>query len=73
VNPETPVRLNLQDIAAMIEVDYKVILRTPMVLVFLYNGHEISLFEKGRMLIKNVHSEDEAHQISKAVAGIIGR
>jgi molybdopterin/thiamine biosynthesis adenylyltransferase len=73
VNPETPVRLNLQDIAAMIEVDYKVILRTPMVLVFLYNGHEISLFEKGRMLIKNVHSEDEAHQISRAVAGIIGR
>jgi molybdopterin/thiamine biosynthesis adenylyltransferase len=73
VNPETPVRLNLQDIAAMIEADYKVILRTPMVLVFLYNGHEISLFEKGRMLIKNVHSEDEAHQISKAVAGIIGR
>jgi molybdopterin/thiamine biosynthesis adenylyltransferase len=73
VNPESPLQLNLQDIGRMIETNYKVVLRTPMVLVFLYKGHEISLFEKGRMLIKNVHSEDEAHEISKAVAEIIGK
>jgi molybdopterin/thiamine biosynthesis adenylyltransferase len=73
VNPEIPLRLNLQDIARMIEADHKVILRTPMVLVFLHKGHEISLFEKGRMLIKNVHSEDEANEVFKAVAGIIGK
>jgi molybdopterin/thiamine biosynthesis adenylyltransferase len=73
VNPEIPLQLNLPSIARMIEAYSKVILRTPMVLVFLYKGHEISLFEKGRMLIKNVHSEEEAHEIFKAVAEIIGK
>jgi ArsR family metal-binding transcriptional regulator len=63
----------LHKIATNVERDYKIVLKTPMVLVFIYKGHEISLFEKGRMLIKNVDSEDEAQEISKAVARIIGK
>jgi ArsR family metal-binding transcriptional regulator len=43
-----------------------------MVLVFDFGGHEVSLFEKGRMLIKNVHSEQEALDISRAVSKLIG-
>lgn len=73
VNPEIPLALNLQELGTAIAADHKVLLTTPMVLVFDYRGHEISLFEKGRMLIKNVHSEDEALEISRAVAKMIGK
>jgi molybdopterin/thiamine biosynthesis adenylyltransferase len=72
VNPETPLALNLQKLSSLIAAAHNVILTTPMVLVFDYKGHEISLFEKGRMLIKNVHSEEEALEVSRAVSTIIG-
>lgn len=71
MNPEVPVQLNLQKLAGQISKGYRVMLMTPMVLVFDYEGHEISLFQKGRMLIKNVHSEEEALKTSQAVARII--
>ncbi len=71
VNPEDPVQLNLQKLSGAIGKGYRVMLTTPMVLVFDYEGHEISLFQKGRMLIKNVHTEVEALKTSQAVARII--
>ena len=71
VNPETPLALNLQQLNRDIAAAHKIILTTPMVLVFDFKGHEISLFEKGRMLIKNVHSEKEALEVSRAVAKMI--
>jgi molybdopterin/thiamine biosynthesis adenylyltransferase len=71
VNPDVPVQLNLQKLAGQIIKSHKVMLTTPMVLVFDYEGHEVSLFQKGRMLIKNVHSEDEALNTSREVARII--
>jgi ArsR family metal-binding transcriptional regulator len=46
---------------------HRVLLSTPMVTVFEYNGHEISLFTKGRMLIKNVQNEEEAVVIFQEV------
>jgi molybdopterin/thiamine biosynthesis adenylyltransferase len=73
VNPEIPLSLDLQKLSRAIAGAHKVVLTTPMVLVFDYSGHEISLFEKGRMLIKNVHDEDEAFEISRAVTKIIGK
>jgi molybdopterin/thiamine biosynthesis adenylyltransferase len=73
VNPEIPLSLNLQDLSSAIGADHKVMLTTPMVLVFDFMGHEISLFKKGRMLIKDVRSEDEAIQIFRAVAKMIGK
>ncbi len=72
VNPETPLSLNLQTLSKAIAREHKVVLTTPMVLVFDFKGHEISLFGKGRMLIKNVHSESEALEVSQAVTGMIG-
>jgi adenylyltransferase/sulfurtransferase len=73
VNPENPLTLNLQELSKIIGANYQILLKTPMVLVFVYKGHEISLFEKGRMLIKNVRSEDEAQEIFGTVARMIGR
>jgi molybdopterin/thiamine biosynthesis adenylyltransferase len=72
VNPETSLALNLRELSRIIATGHKVILTTPMVLVFDYKGHEISLFEKGRMLIKNVYSEQEALEVSRAVTKMIG-
>jgi hypothetical protein len=43
-----------------------------MVIVFDFNGHEVSLFRKGRMLIKNVRDEEEALPISIEIAKLIG-
>jgi molybdopterin/thiamine biosynthesis adenylyltransferase len=72
VNPEKPLALELQELSKVIATNHRIILATPMVLVFDYNGHEISLFEKGRMLIKNVQSENEASDVAVAITKIIG-
>lgn len=72
VNPVKPLSLNLDALSATIGKNHQVFLTTPMVIVFDFNGHEVSLFSKGRMLIKNVQDEKEAVTISSEVAKIIG-
>lgn len=64
--------LNLQNIGEKVGANHRVQLTTPMVLVFDYSGHEVSLFSKGRMLIKNVRDEDEALEVFRAVSKIVG-
>jgi molybdopterin/thiamine biosynthesis adenylyltransferase len=71
VNPEKPLSLELEKLARTIGRDHKVLLTTPMVVVFDFNGHEISLFRKGRMLIKNVQDEKEAVAVSSEVAKLV--
>ena len=71
VNPEMSMALDLGNLSRIIARDHAVLLATPMVVVFDYNGHEVSLFKKGRMLIKNVQSEDEALQVSRAVTKMV--
>lgn len=72
VNPVKPLSLNLDSLSATIGKNHQVLLTTPMVIVFDFNGHEVSLFSRGRMLIKNVRNEKEAVTISTEVAKIIG-
>lgn len=72
VNPEKPLSLNLRELSERISKDHKMLLTTPLVVVFDYSGHEVSLFKKGRMLIKNVQSEEEALQVFHSVAKLIG-
>jgi adenylyltransferase/sulfurtransferase len=67
VNPETPLSLDLQHLAASIAREHRVLLSTPMVVVFDFKGHEVSLFRRGRMLIKNVQDEKGALEIARAV------
>jgi molybdopterin/thiamine biosynthesis adenylyltransferase len=71
VNPEVPLSLDLQRIASSFSSKHRLLLTTPMVIVFDYMGHEISLFRKGRMLIKNVQDEQGALKISRAVLDMI--
>ncbi len=72
VNPERPMSLDLENLGKSIGKKHQVLLTTPLVIVFHYNGHEVSLFSKGRMLIKNVENEDEALQVSTAVSKMMG-
>ncbi|HKM75462.1 MAG TPA: HesA/MoeB/ThiF family protein [Candidatus Bathyarchaeia archaeon] len=72
VNPQTTQNLNLEEIGTTINAHGKVLLKTPLVIVFDYKGHEISLFRKGRMLIKNVKNEQEGEDIFKSVDKMIG-
>lgn len=71
VNPEKPVQLDLQELSKSIGKSHRILLTTPMVLVFEYGRHEISLFSKGRMLIKNVTTETEATEVSRAVSEMV--
>jgi adenylyltransferase/sulfurtransferase len=70
VNPEAPLSLELPKIATSISCKHTLLLTTPMVIVFDYMGHEVSLFRKGRMLIKNVKDEAEALEISRSIYDI---
>jgi adenylyltransferase/sulfurtransferase len=60
VNPEKPISLNLEALSRVISGQHRILLTSPMVIVFDFKGHEVSLFRKGRMLIKNVKDENEA-------------
>lgn len=73
INPENPIALELQDLSKTIGRNHKVLLTTPMIIVFDFKGHEVTLFRKGRMLIKNVHNEKEALDISHDITKIIAR
>ena len=71
VNPETSLTLELETISRAISNKHKVLLITPMVLVFDYLGHEVSLFRRGRMLIKNVQDEQSALEIARKVTDLV--
>jgi len=73
VNPESPLSLDIQTLANSIAKKYRLLLATSMVVVFDYKGHEISLFRKGRMLIKDVQDESQALQIAREVTDMTNR
>jgi adenylyltransferase/sulfurtransferase len=71
VNPEKPTALDLSTVNQVLQHKHRILLATPMVLVFDYNGHEVSIFKRGRMLIKNVETETEALQLYLQIEKII--
>lgn len=71
VNPEKPMALDLSTVNQVLQHKHRILLATPMVLVFDYNGHEVSIFKRGRMLIKNVETETEALQLYLQIEKII--
>ncbi len=60
INPEKPLKLNLEEIYPVVNKRFNVSLKSRLALMFNYKGYEVSLFNGGRMLIKNVASEKEA-------------
>jgi molybdopterin/thiamine biosynthesis adenylyltransferase len=60
INPEKPLKLNLDEIYPQISNKFKVRLKSRLALMFDYKGCEVSLFNGGRMLIKGVVDEKTA-------------
>jgi hypothetical protein len=60
VNPEKPLKLNLAEVYPAIKRQFNVRVKSRLAVIFSYDGLEVSLFNGGRMLIKNVHDEEAA-------------
>ena len=60
INPEKPLKLNLNDVYETIKQRFSIRLRSHLAIIFNYRDYEVSLFNGGRMLIKNVQNEKTA-------------
>lgn len=67
VNPAKPLRLTVNTAYDHLSKHFTILLKSPFVLVFKHKDAEVSLFNGGRMLIKNVKSEQEAMGIYRKV------
>ncbi len=64
VNPPKLLNIRLDDAYQALKRHFKIIVKSSLVLVFKYNGGvEVSLFNGGRMLIKNVEDEKFALEV----------
>jgi adenylyltransferase/sulfurtransferase len=60
INPEKPLKINLNDIYERIGQEFKVRVKSHLAIIFDYKDYEVTLFDGGRMLIKNVINEKAA-------------
>jgi adenylyltransferase/sulfurtransferase len=67
INPEKPLKLNLNEVYDSIKRHFKVRIKSQLAIIFDYKNFEISLFNGGRMLIKNVNDEKSALEVYKEV------
>jgi adenylyltransferase/sulfurtransferase len=72
VNPSVPLRIDLRSVPKRLGKGVKIHLRTPMAVVFSFDGCEVSLFSHGRMLIKGTDSEQHALALYNKILGRIG-
>lgn len=68
VNPPQLVEASMDELLWKIQSHYNVLIKSPIVIVFQYGDNiEVSFFQYGRMLIKNVKDEEKALKIYKDV------
>ncbi len=72
INPETPLKFSLDAASSTVQRrGFSIRVRSHLALIFDYKGLEVSLFNGGRMLIKNVRDENAAlkayHEILKTL------
>jgi molybdopterin/thiamine biosynthesis adenylyltransferase len=60
INPEKPLKLNLNEVYGTVSQRFTVRLKSDLAIIFDYKDMEVSLFNGGRMLIKNVKNEKAA-------------
>src|SRR3972149_4675461 len=60
INPEKPMKLSLNEVYGVIKERFPVRVKSQLAIIFDYDGFEVSLFNGGRMLIKNVPTEKAA-------------
>jgi len=71
INPEKPI-LNMEKIHAKIKENFKIRLKTSTAIVFTHKNYEITIFNGGRTLIKNVPNEETAIKIYNEIKHKIG-
>ena len=67
INPETPLKLNLNEVYETIRKQFRVRVKSHLAVMFDYKSYEVSLFNGGRMLIKNVKNEKTALELYKEI------
>ena len=67
INPEKPLKLNLEEVCPAINKQFTVRLKSRLALMFDYKTFEISLFNGGRMLIKGVTDEKKALAVYREI------
>jgi hypothetical protein len=73
VNPAQPIKISLDRACAQLRKQFRILLKSSLVIVFQYDsGVEVSLFNGGRMLIKNVKNEKSALQVRKTIFRTLG-
>ncbi len=72
INPDLPLKMSLDDAYQLIEKDFKVRIKSKLAVIFDYNGFEVTLFNGGRMLIKNVKTEKAALNVYRQIRRKLG-
>jgi molybdopterin/thiamine biosynthesis adenylyltransferase len=67
INPEKTLKLNLNQVYETVRQQFKVRLKSHLAIIFDYEKMEVSLFNGGRMLIKNVPNEKAALKAHRAI------
>jgi len=60
INPEKPLKLNLDEVYETVRQRFRIRVKSHLAIIFNYRDLEVSLFNGGRMLIKNVQNEKTA-------------
>jgi molybdopterin/thiamine biosynthesis adenylyltransferase len=71
INPEKPLKLNLNEVYEAVRTRFKVRVKSHLAIIFDYEDLEVSLFNGGRMLIKNVPNEKAALKALNAYREIL--
>jgi adenylyltransferase/sulfurtransferase len=72
VNPEKPLRLKLSEVYELIKQQFRIRVKSQLAIIFEYKNYEISLFNDGRMLIKNARDEESALRAYREVVRKLG-
>jgi len=67
VNPQKILKLNLTEVYELVKQHFKIRIKSTFAIIFDYKNFEISLFNGGRMLIKNVDDEKSALEVYREV------
>lgn len=67
INPERPMKLDLDEVYRSVKRQFRVRIKSRFALIFDYKKFEVTLFDGGRMLIKNVGNERVALDVYRDV------
>jgi len=72
INPEKPLKLSLKQACESIRKHFKIRIESQLAIIFDYGNMEITLFNGGRMLIRNVKDEKTALNVYREILRKLG-